>query len=118
VSLSQSLFWHTFGALTSIGLILYFCIPAAIAAGEFSRERAAGQLDVLSTLPGVWLVHSVGAWGVAVGLWVAGCTALAVLFFAAVLNHSSVLMPSVTLLLLGLTLGMCSVVCVVGRCRW
>lgn len=63
---------------------------------------------MLSTLPGVRLVHSVGAWCAAVALWVGGCTVLTALFFAVVLNHSSVLLPSLTLLLLGLTLGMIS----------
>ena len=35
------MFWHTFGALTSIGLIVYFSLPAAITAGELSRYNYA-----------------------------------------------------------------------------
>lgn len=100
----QSLFWHTFGALTSIGLILFFSLPAAITAGEYCRERAIGLLDVLSTLPGVRRVHSLAGWCMAGALWAGLCALLAWAFFAAVLKHTSPLLPAVTLLLLGLTL--------------
>jgi hypothetical protein len=39
--------------MITTALIVYFSLPAAVTAGAFRREVAGGQLDSLSTLPGV-----------------------------------------------------------------
>lgn len=60
--LLQALYWHAFGSLLTIGIIIYFAIPAAIASSSFSKERNNGVLDILSTLPNVHIFHSILAW--------------------------------------------------------
>jgi hypothetical protein len=49
----QQTFWHVYGSMITTALIVYFSLPAAVTAGAFRREVAGGQLDSLSTLPGV-----------------------------------------------------------------
>ena len=58
ISLQQT-FWHVYGSMIATALIVFFSLPAAVTAGAFRREVAGGQLDSLSTLPGIIISHCI-----------------------------------------------------------
>jgi hypothetical protein len=100
----QALFWHGFGAMISIALILYVTLPPAVTAGFFRREAAGGQLDVLSTLPGVRQYYSAAAWALSSAIWSLLSFCAVYLFFFLTLKHTDPLLPSLGLLLAAVAL--------------
>jgi hypothetical protein len=99
--------------MLTVGLVLFFAIPSAICGGYYRKEVGGGQLDVLSTLPGVRNIHSAIAWCICSTLITILIFAIAWLFFSAVGLKSPSLLPAITLLLLGSALGMSN--CVLNR---
>jgi hypothetical protein len=50
---AKDIFWHNLGTILSVALVIYFSIPAAVMAKEFSTDALNGQFDSLLTLPGI-----------------------------------------------------------------
>ena len=100
----QSKYWQRFGEIITTCLILYFSIPAALAGGSFSTELRQGRIEVLSTLPGVRVMHSALAWCLCVWHILVFWAVATALFFYFVLWHCNVLIPTVNLVLLGAAL--------------
>ena len=46
--------------MVATALIVFFSLPAAVTAGAFRREVAGGQLDSMSTLPGILILYRIG----------------------------------------------------------
>jgi ABC-type multidrug transport system ATPase subunit len=103
-SYMQSKFWQQFGEIITTCLIIYFCIPAALVGGKLSQELRLGHIEVLSTLPGVRVMHSALAWCVGCWAMVLLWAVAAVVFFNIVLVGCNALIPTLTLLLLGMSL--------------
>lgn len=100
----ESKFWQQFGEIITTALIVYFSIPAALAGGKFSNELKLGHIEMLSTIPGVRLMHSALAWCICVAAML-GIWGLAVfLFFSVTLNFCTVFIPVINLFLLGVAL--------------
>ena len=91
--------------MATTALILFFSIPAAVVAGTFSREVSGGQLDILSSLPGVRVVHSAIAWCLCGACWLTISFLISLLFFWNVLRYSDPLVPAINLMLCGIALG-------------
>ena len=45
--------------MVATALIVFFSLPAAVTAGAFRREVAGGQLDSMSTLPGILILYRI-----------------------------------------------------------
>ena len=101
----QQTYWHSFGSMIAALLIIFFSLPAAVIAGAFRREAEEGQLDILSTLPGVLCTHSAVAWTLCCLSWTLVSFLCCWVFFALVLRHSYSVLPAVCLLLCGAALG-------------
>lgn len=101
----QAVYWHGFGSMITTTLIVFFSLPAAVTSGAFRREIQGGQIDVLSTLPGVLSVYSAAAWCVCCAVWTLFSACVCWLFFFLVLDHSYSYIPALCLLLCGLALG-------------
>eukprot|EP01038_Epipyxis_sp_PR26KG_P009362 gene9362-12613_t len=107
----QPVFWHSFGLLISIGLLIHFCVPAAICSGYYRREHSDGQLDVISTLPKLMKRHSMISWCICCCIIVFIYFIACVLFFAAISrSFNAALIPSTGLLLFGISLGPFSII--------
>lgn len=89
----------------TIALIVFFTLPTAIALGEFKREWEEGQLDMLSTLPSVCILHSAVAWCGVAAVGVAVLALLGLLFFHTILVKSNILIPILGLVLMSFSLG-------------
>lgn len=100
----QNKFWQQFGDIMTTCLVVYFCIPAVIVASRLSSEIKNGQIEILSTLPGVRIMHSAIAWCLCVVRILALWFGATLIFFYIVLESSDALIPAVNLLLLGLSL--------------
>jgi hypothetical protein len=105
-----------------MGLLLYFSIPSAIVSGNLNKEQQGGQMDVLSTLLGVKTFHSICGWWACAAMWLCVSLAGSLLFFGAVMRATNPLIPSIVLMLFGLTmckkhfndaivLGYCAFIC-------
>lgn len=101
----QQLFFHTFGSILSITLIIFFSLPAAVIGGSYLKEVSGGHLDVLSTYPQLRQYHSSLAWCLCGMLWVFASFFVTWIFFLCILTHSSALIPSLALLFCGWSLG-------------
>jgi ABC-type multidrug transport system ATPase subunit len=108
----QSVFWHTFGAIMTIALAIYFSIPAAIIGGAYRKEMSGGHLEVISTFPLLRQYHSAIAWCISGSVWVMTSALVAYGFFVMTLSHSYSLIPCVGLLLFGMTL--CPISIIIG----
>jgi hypothetical protein len=113
----QQTFWHVYGSMIATALIVYFSLPSAVTAGAFRREETGGQLDSLSTLPGLRAVHSAAAWCLCSAFWSLFSFIVCLVFFLAVLTHTNALIPAFSLFLCGLSLGPIAMAlgCVVKR---
>jgi hypothetical protein len=107
---AKDLFWHNLGIILSVALIVYFSVPAAIAAKEFSRDALTGQFDSLLTLPGITVpvicTSSVAA------CWITSLMPFTLVFllFLIILKFTSPLIPALALLLMSVSLGSIAVV--------
>lgn len=106
---SQNLFWHVYASMLPTVLILFFSIPAAVCAGAFWREYSGSQLEVLCTLPGIKVYHSVISWCICCSLWAFFYFMVSFMFFILVLKYDSAVIPSLTLLLCGIALAPLSI---------
>jgi hypothetical protein len=50
--------------------IIFFALPASISFGYYQSELLGGQIDMLSTLPGFQIVHSIFAWWLSSMVWI------------------------------------------------
>ena len=80
-------------------------------------QVAGGQIDSLSTLPGVRPAHAAAAWLACAAAWTFLNFLCCAAYFLAVLRHSTALVPAVNLFLCGLALGPLAMAlgCVVTR---
>jgi len=101
----KKLFFHTFGSVLSITLIIFYSLPAAVIGGSFLKEVSGGHLDVMSTYPLVRHYHSAIAWCICGMVWVCLLFLSTWIFLLSILSFSSALIPAVTLLLCGWCLG-------------
>jgi ABC-type multidrug transport system ATPase subunit len=105
VKMKKVAFWVTFGIILVPALILYSSLPASSSLGNFQAEHVGGQLDIMSTLPGVRLKHSFYSWWIASMGWMIGNFVCTWLFFQLVLRHSQAWIPSLILFLMTVALG-------------
>jgi hypothetical protein len=89
-----------------IVLVVSFSLPAALAIGNYLAESKLGVLDVLSTMPNIWRVHSFCAWNLSSVAAIVVYSLFALLFFHHVLDYSVPWIPSLVLFLFGCTAGM------------
>lgn len=89
-----------------IALIVSFSLPAALGIGNYLAESKLGVLDVLSTMPNIWRVHSFCAWNLSSIVVIMVYSGIAWIFFEHVLNYSESWIPPVVLFLFGCSTGM------------
>jgi len=88
-----------------IAFIVSFSLPAALAMGCYEQERKLGILDVLSTMPNIWKVHSFCAWNISTIIFNLCFSICAFLFFHRVLHHSVSWIPTLCLFLCSCSMG-------------
>jgi hypothetical protein len=89
----------------TIALILFFTLPGAISLGSFKREWTDGQLDVLSTMPEVSILHSMMAWCLMTVLGAVLFGVLGFFFFNIILSTGRASIVVLGLMLLAISLG-------------
>jgi ABC-type nitrate/sulfonate/bicarbonate transport system ATPase subunit len=107
---AKDLFWHNLGTILSVALIIYFSVPAAMAAKEFCNDALKGQFDSLQTLPGVTM-HVLCTTSVA-ACWLTSLFPFVLVYvmFVIMLQFTSPIIPSLALLLMSFSLGSMGVV--------
>lgn len=107
---AKDLFWHNLGTVLSVALIIYFSVPAAMSAKEFSRNALKGHFDSLLTLPGITVkILSTSS--------VVSCCvlsllpfALALALFSIIVKFTSPAIPAFALLVMSFSLGSIAVI--------
>lgn len=97
-------FWHSFGDIFTIAMVMLISLPAAIIAGEYQKEMNSGMHDFLSTLVVVSTADSVMAWllcGAVLSIFTA-IPCVAVLWL--MVEHSDLLIVTISLVACGLAL--------------
>lgn len=100
----QNAFWHTYGSILTIGVVLLFSIPAAVIGEAYREEYNNGQLDILSTIKNIYHFHSAAAWIISGCVWLSMLFIGSLIFFSMTLIHSYPLLPSTCLLMSGISL--------------
>ena len=113
----QQTYWHVYASMITTALVVYFSLPAAVTAGAFRREVAGGQLDSLSTLPGLRAVHSAAGWYLCGAAWSTISFLFCYTFFYFILEYTNSMVPALNLYLCGLSLGPLAIAlgCVIKR---
>jgi hypothetical protein len=78
-----------FGTILAPTFIIFFALPASISFGYYQSELLGGQIDMLSTLPGFQIVHSIFAWWLSSMVWIGLMMIGTWLFFALILTYTS-----------------------------
>lgn len=107
---AKDLFWHNLGQILSVALIMYFSVPSAMTAKEFTRDALTGPFDSILTLPGMtmkvlctayvttsWVISTLPFW-------------LILGFCSIILKFTSPWIPAISLLLMSMSLGSMAVV--------
>lgn len=107
---AKDMFWHNLGTILSVTLVIYFSIPSALTAKDFSNGALKGQFDSLLTLPGVTM-HVLCTTAVA-SCWITSFLPflLVSFLFSVILKFTSPLIPVIALLLMSFSLGSIAVV--------